>query len=147
MRQLLAAPFAPARRGRSSRPAPRRGRPPSSPARVVTAPSLNARAVAVADPVERGDDLVGEVAGLAEHGFDHVVGEIAEEALGAARPKPGGVLEREGDVGDRRLVGHASRLRAADAAVPMRASNAAAPARCRWRRCKRDGRRVTPSSG
>ena len=66
---------------------------------------LERRAVLVADGVERRDHVGREPAGFFQHGIDIVGGEIA--ALRERPRKPGAVLEREGDVGDRRAVGHA----------------------------------------
>ena len=67
---------------------------------------LERRAVAVADRVERGENVGGELAGLLEHRLDHVVGEVAVEALGQRRAEARRVLERKGDIGNRRPVGH-----------------------------------------
>ena len=67
---------------------------------------LERRAVAVADRVERGDHVGRELAGLLQHGVDHVLGEVAVKAFGQRRAETRRVLERKGDVGNRRPVGH-----------------------------------------
>ena len=67
---------------------------------------LERRAVAVADRIERRDDVGCELARFGEHRLDHVLAEIAEEALAERRAKTRAVLERERHVGNRRGVGH-----------------------------------------
>ena len=59
----------------------------------------------VADPVERRDHVARELAGLGEHRIKNIVVEIVD-ALGARLCEARGMLEREGDVGDGRAVGH-----------------------------------------
>ena len=71
---------------------------------------LERGAVAVADRVEGGEDVGRELAGFLEHRVDHVLAEVAVEALGEHRVEAGAVLERKGDVGDRRAVGHGANL-------------------------------------
>ena len=73
---------------------------------MVTAPSLNGVPCLSPTALSGAITVGGELAGLLQHGIDHVFGEIAvksvvERALQARR-----MLEREGDVGDRRAVGH-----------------------------------------
>ena len=63
-------------------------------------------ALAVADDVERSDHFAGEAAGLRQHGIDHVLGQVAEQSFAHRRAKPGAVIERELDVGNRRPIGH-----------------------------------------
>ena len=67
---------------------------------------LEGTAVAVADRVEGRKHIGCELAGLLEHRLDHVVAEIAVEALGQRRAETRGVPERKGDVVNRRTVGH-----------------------------------------
>ena len=67
---------------------------------------LEGRAVAVADRVEGRKHIGCELAGLLEHRLDHVVAEIAVEAIGQRRAETRGVPERKGDVVNRRPVGH-----------------------------------------
>src|SRR5262249_1904821 len=67
---------------------------------------LEPRAIAVADRVERTENIGRELAGFREHRLDHVVGEVAVESFGQRRAETSGVLERKGNVGDRRPVGH-----------------------------------------
>ena len=105
MRQRLAAPL----RG-SREPVPAGLRPGAVgllPAgRRGDGAVLERRAVVVADRVERRQNVGGEPARLLEHRRDHVLGEIAVDAVAQRRAEPGAVLERKGDVGDRRPVGH-----------------------------------------
>ena len=63
----------------------------------------------VADAVERCDHIGGELARLLEHGVDEVLRQIAVEPLLERALEACRMLEREGDVADRRLVGHGSR--------------------------------------
>jgi hypothetical protein len=62
--------------------------------------------VVIADRVERRQNVGGELACLLEHGRNHVLGEIAIDAVPHRRAEAGAVLERKRDVGDRRPVGH-----------------------------------------
>ena len=110
VRQRLAAPFGgrgeavPAGRRPGAiglLPAGRRGH------RAV----LERRAVAVADGVQRRDDVGCEPAGLREHRVDDVFAEVAVEAGGERLRKACPVLERKGDVGDRRPIGHGATLK------------------------------------
>ena len=48
----------------------------------------------------------GELAGLLQHGVDHVLGEIAVKPLVERALQARGMLQREGDIGDRRAVSH-----------------------------------------
>ena len=105
MRQMLAAPL----RGRRE-PIPA-GRGPGAigllPARRRGDDAvLELRAAAVADRVERRQHLGGKAARLFEHCVDHVIGEVAIEALAQRRPETGGMAQRKADVADRRLVAH-----------------------------------------
>ncbi len=105
VRQLLAAPF----RGRGeSVPA---GRGPGAigffPARRRgDGAVLEGRAVAVADRVQRSDNIGREFARLLEHRVDHVFGEVAVEALRQRGAQARPVLECKRDVGHRRAIGH-----------------------------------------
>ena len=105
MRQILAAPL----RGRGE-PVPARLRPGAIgllPARRRgDGAVLERRAVAVADRIERSENVGRELARFLEHRLDHVVGEVAVEAVGQRRAETGRVLERKGDIGNRRPVGH-----------------------------------------
>ncbi len=65
-----------------------------------------ARALAVADNVERRDRLGGELARFADHRLGRGEIEVAEPALLDRRRKTGDMLERKEDVGDRRAIGH-----------------------------------------
>jgi hypothetical protein len=67
---------------------------------------LERRAVAVARCVERGDHLRCKAAGFLKHSVDHVVGEVAVEAVRHGLAEAGTMPEREGDVGNRRGVAH-----------------------------------------
>ena len=69
---------------------------------------LERRAEAVADGVERRDHVGREPAGLGQHGVDIVGGEFA--ALRQRGRQPRAVLQREGDIGNRRAVGHGAIL-------------------------------------
>ena len=60
----------------------------------------------VSHPIERRDHVGRELARLFEHGIDEVFGQVAIEPLLERALEPARVLEREGDVGDRRPVGH-----------------------------------------
>ena len=63
----------------------------------------------IADAVERCDHVGGELARLFEHRIDEVLRQIAVESLVERALEARRMLEREGDVADRRLVGHGSR--------------------------------------
>jgi len=105
MRQGLAAPL----RGRGNG-VPARLRPGA----VGLLPSrcrgddavLEARAVAVADRVEGAENIGRELACFPKHRLDHVVGEVAVQAFGQRRAETGCILERKGNIGNRRPVGH-----------------------------------------
>ncbi len=105
VRQALPAPI-----GRRGEPVPA-GR---APGRVGLLPAgrhlhravLERRAVDVADAVERRDHVGREFARLFEHRVDEVLGQIAVETLVEGALEPRRMLKREGDVADRRLVGH-----------------------------------------
>ena len=105
LRQILAAPLR--RRGKR---VPTRLRPgairlfPSRRRRhrAVVEP----RALPVTDHIEGSEDVGRELAGLLEHGIDQILAEIAVEAFLERALEPARVLEREGDIGDRRPVGH-----------------------------------------
>ena len=62
--------------------------------------------VAVADRIERRDDVGCELARFVEHRLDHVLAEIAEQPLAQRRAEARAVLERKRHVGNRRGVGH-----------------------------------------
>jgi hypothetical protein len=62
--------------------------------------------VLVTDGVERRDDVGGIFAGLLQHGVDHILGEIAVKSVFERARKARRMLEREGDIGNRRAVGH-----------------------------------------
>ncbi len=107
VRQFLAAPL----RGRGE-PVPTHARGPGAIGVLPTGRRGNRFAVlegctdAVANGVERGEHLGGEAARFRQHRVDHVLSEIAVEVLGEYRPKAGRMLERKGDVGNRRLIRH-----------------------------------------
>jgi len=105
MRQLLAAPL-----GGRGKPVPAGLRPSAIgffPARRRRDGAiLERRAVAVAHRVEGRENISGELAGFLQHGLDHVRGEVAVEPLGQRGTKSRRVVERKGDVGNRRPVGH-----------------------------------------
>ena len=105
LRQLLAAPLR--RRGEPVPAGLRPGAVGLLPARRRGDDAvLERRAIAVADRVEWRKHVGRELAGLLEHRLDHVVAEIAVEALGQRRAETRGVPERKGDVVNRRPVGH-----------------------------------------
>ena len=60
----------------------------------------------IADTVERRNDVGGEFAGLRDHRLDSVLGKIAKEPFTEECAEAGAVLERKGNIGNRRLVGH-----------------------------------------
>ncbi len=60
----------------------------------------------VADLVERGEHIGGELAGFLQHGSGDVGVEIAVMAGLDGGLQPGAVVERKQDVVDRRAVGH-----------------------------------------
>ena len=101
--QPLAAPF-----GRAGEPVPAG----AGPGGVGLFPAgrhgdgavLEDRTALIADPVERRDDVAGELAGFAEHGLEQVVAEVIIDALGLRGRKPGGMLQGEGDDVDRSTV-------------------------------------------
>src|SRR5262245_60800517 len=105
MRQVLAAPL----RGRGNG-VPARLRPGA----VGLLPSrcrgddaiLELRAIAVADRVEGAENIARELARFPKHRLDHVVGKVAVETFGQRRAETGRVLERKGNIGNRRPVGH-----------------------------------------
>jgi hypothetical protein len=105
LRQVLAAPL-----GRRHQPVPAGrgpipiGLPPARRRGDDAVPER--RAVAIADRIERRQHVAREPARLGQNGVDKVLGEIAIEALRQSRRETGCMLEREGDVGDRRPVGH-----------------------------------------
>ena len=105
VRQILAAPL----RGRGNRvPAPLR------PGAIGLLPSrcrrhrsvLEPGAFAVADRIEGSEDIGRELARLRKHRFDHVGGKVAVETIGKRASKTCAVVEREGNIGNRRSVGH-----------------------------------------
>src|SRR5262249_43305397 len=65
-----------------------------------------ARAVSVADPIERRDDFAGKEAGFRDDRIDVLDAEFAEQALLDRGRKRCGVFERRGDLGKRRAVAH-----------------------------------------
>ena len=67
--------------------------------------------MAIPDRIERRQYVGREPAGLAQHRIDQVLGEIAVEPLRQRRPEAARMLERKGDVGDRRPVGNGILLR------------------------------------
>ena len=67
---------------------------------------LEDHALAVADHIERAEHLGRELAGFFQHGVDHVLGEVAVDAVVQRLLESGGVLERKRDVGNRSPVGH-----------------------------------------
>ena len=109
VRQLLAAP---ARRRRQAVPAGR------GPGRVGVLPAWRRRHLAVferraelvADGVKRCDHVGGEAPSFGEHRIDGLFVEIAVKSFGQRRFEAGSVLERKGDVGNRRAIGHAANL-------------------------------------
>ena len=74
--------------------------------RHVDAAGVECCALAIPDGVEGGDDFAREAAGLLQHGLDHVVREVAIEALAPRRRKAGRMVERRLDVGNRGPIGH-----------------------------------------
>jgi hypothetical protein len=76
--------------------------------------------VPVADRVEGSEHIAREPARLVEHRLDHVLGKIAVQPLGQRRAETRGVLEREGDIGNRGAVGHRPVFRVRTRAVPGR---------------------------
>jgi hypothetical protein len=62
--------------------------------------------VAVADRIERRNDIGRKPSGFLQHRVDDILGEVAEQTLCKRRPEPHSMLERECNVGDRRPVGH-----------------------------------------
>ena len=140
----LAAPF-----GRRGEPVPAGGGPGGIgflPARRRGDGAVLERgAELVADPVERGDHLAGEAAGLDQHGIDGFLVELAIKPLGQRGFEPGGVLERKGDVGNRGVVGHGTHPSAWAAGVETGLCGAGAPLPidkyCRARAVDRAGRR------
>ena len=105
LRQPLAAPFG--RRGKTVPAA-------LAPAAIGLLPAgrggdravLEGRADAVADAIERRDDLAGHAAGLRQHRLDVVHGEVAEKAFFERREQPRPIFEREAHVGEGGLIGH-----------------------------------------
>ncbi len=88
---------------------------------------LEGRADAVADGVERAEHLGGEAAGLLQHRVDQVLLEIAVESFRQRRRKTRRMLERKGDIGNGRPIGHgwspaavAARLQDAHATLAKR---------------------------
>ena len=67
---------------------------------------VEARAVAVTDHIERSEDVGRELACFREHRLDHVIAEIAIEAVGQRRGEIRRVIERKGNIGNRRPVSH-----------------------------------------
>ena len=72
----------------------------------MTLPSLNGVPNLSPTLIERRDHVGGERAGFLQHGIDGRFVEIAIKAFGQRGFEAGGVLEGEGDIGDRRAVGH-----------------------------------------
>ena len=105
VRQAHAAIF-----GRGGDPGPARLRPApidfAKPRRRSHAAVFVARALEIADAVERRDRLGREPPGLADHGGDGFPIEFAEQARADLRVEAGDMLEGKQDVGDRRLIGH-----------------------------------------
>ena len=73
--------------------------------------------VGVADPVERCDHVGRELAGFFQDGVERLIVEVVDAGL-ARFGEPGGVPEREGDVGDRGAVGHRHLVAAAGLVLP-----------------------------
>jgi hypothetical protein len=71
---------------------------------------LSSRAAAefIANPVEWRDHIGREAAGFLQHGVNIVRRKLA--ALRQNARKSGPVLQREGDIGNRRAIGHVSIL-------------------------------------
>src|SRR5882672_12268459 len=107
MRQTLAAPI---RRPRDAIPAS------GTPVAIGLLPTVGRRdhavldpgALTIANPVKRGNHLGREPSRLLQHGIDQVLVEVFVEPFGKRSSKSGGVFEREGDVGNRRAIGHAA---------------------------------------
>src|SRR5262249_50542644 len=145
MRQILAAPL----RGRGER-VPARLRPGA----VGLLPSrcggdhavLEPRAIAVADRIEGAENIVGELARFREHCLDHVIGKVAINSFGQGRAETSRVLERKGNIGDRRPIGHGL-VSEWDAFVAVRtASNSYGAGALRLRHLKAQRSQMTPSS-
>ena len=72
----------------------------------MTAPSFNGVPCLSPTVLSGAITVGGELARLLQHRVDHVLGKIAVKPLVERLLQPGRMLEREGDVGDRRAVGH-----------------------------------------
>src|SRR5262249_20922389 len=56
--------------------------------------------------VEGAENIARELAGFPKHRLDHVVGKVAVKTFGQRRAETRRVLERKGNIGNRRPVGH-----------------------------------------
>src|SRR5262245_51937143 len=143
MRQILAAPL----RGRGNG-VPTRLRPGA----VGLLPSrcrgddaiLEPGAVAVADRVERTENIARELACFPKHRLDHVVGKVAVKTFGQRRADTRRALERKGNLRNRRPVGHpllseGTLLSRADGVQLLWRPTRVAPTRCGWGTSKRNG--------
>src|SRR5262249_59238467 len=100
---------------------------------------LEAGAIAVADRIEGAENIVGELARFRKHRLDHVIGKVAIKSFGQGRAETSGVLERKGNIGNRRPVGHRL-VSEGYAFVPGgRRPTLVVPTRYSWGTSKRNG--------